>query len=185
MSERIITLYFLRDESAIKETEREYGRLIRQISSNILNSAQDVEECISDTYLQVWNTIPPNKPASLKAYVCKIARNLSLNRLKYLHARQRHSGQIDLILDELSEVIPSSEDVQSKVEGIILGEQINEFLKEQSETNRVIFIKRYWLFMPPSEIARDMHLSLTKVTTSLYRTRMRLRKYLEEKEYVT
>lgn len=184
MSERIIELYFERDEQAIKETDIEYGKLIRRISRNLLNSDRDVEECVSDTYLQVWNTVPPNRPESLKAYVCKIARNLSLNRLKYQRAEKRYSGQIDTILDELSEIIPSNEDVEAQIEGKALFADINEFLRSQSETNRIIFIKRYWLFMTPNEIAEDMHVSLTKVTSSLHRTRQRLKNYLEEKEYV-
>lgn len=184
MNERIIELYLNRDESAIKETEAEYGKLLRQISMNILNNEQDAQECISDTYLQVWNTIPPNRPESLKAYVCRIARNLSLNKLKYLRAEKRYSGQVDAVLDELCELIPSKEDVEAQVEGLALSEYINEFLRSQSETTRIIFIKRYWLFMQPSEIARDMHVSVTKVTTSLHRTRQRLKKYLEEKEKI-
>lgn len=184
MSKRIIELYFERDERAIEETEIEYGKLIRQLSRSLLNSDRDVEECINDTYLQVWNTIPPNRPDSLKAYICKIARNLSLNRLKYLHAEKRYSGQIDTILDELNEIIPSNENVEEAVERSALSEHINEFLRAQSETNRIIFIKRYWLFMPANEIAKDMHISLTKVTSSLHRTRQRLKNHLEEKEYI-
>lgn len=183
MSERITELYFMRDERAIEETDKEYGKLLRQISLNLLNNTQDAEECVSDTYLQTWNTIPPNRPVSLKAYICKIIRNISINKLKYISAEKRSSGQIDIILDELSELIPSSENIEASIEGKALGEYVNEFLKKQNHEIRMIFLKRYWLFMSPSEIANDMHISLTKVTTSLYRTRLKLKKYLSEEGY--
>ncbi|MBQ8624356.1 MAG: sigma-70 family RNA polymerase sigma factor [Oscillospiraceae bacterium] len=184
MSKRILELYFQRSEDAINATDSEYGKLLRQISFNILRNQLDVEECVSDTYLQMWNTIPPNRPESLKAYACKIIRNLSINRLKYLNSEKRSSQEFIGILDELSEAIPSGEDIEAKVEGIALGEEINNFLKQQNKETRIIFIKRYWLFMSTAEISADMRISQTKITSSLHRTRQKLKKHLTEKEYV-
>lgn len=182
MNTKITELYFARDEQAIDETRREYGKLLSGIVSGILPQAQDAEECLNDTYLQLWNTIPPTKPTSLRAYACKIARNLALNKLKYISAEKRGS-QLDVVLDELSEVISAQDDVEAQVDSRELGMLISEFLREQPSDNRIIFIKRYWQMMPCNEIAKDLGYSRTKVNSSLHRTRARLRKFLNERGY--
>lgn len=182
MNTKITELYFARNQQAIDETKREYGKLLSGIVSGILPQEQDVEECLNDTYLQLWNTIPPTHPESIRAYACKIARNLALNKLKYITAMKRGS-QFDVVLDELSEVIPADTDVQSQVDSRELGRLISKFLRQQPSDNRIIFIKRYWQFMPSNEIAKDLGYSRTKVNSSLHRTRARLRQFLNERGY--
>lgn len=182
MSTKITELYFARDEQAISQTKSEYGKLLAGIVAGILPQVQDAEECLNDTYLQLWNTIPPTKPTSLRAYACKIARNLALNKLKYISAEKRGS-QLDAVLDELSEVIPSQDDVEAEIDKRELGRLISEFLHGQTKDNRIIFIKRYWQVMPCNEIAKEMGYSRTKIGSSLHRTRAHLRRYLNERGY--
>ncbi|MBQ8623612.1 MAG: sigma-70 family RNA polymerase sigma factor [Oscillospiraceae bacterium] len=181
--EKIIELYFERNQSAIDETDKKYGKLIKNVSHNILNSLPDVEECVSDTYMKLWETIPPNKPARLISYACKIARNLSLNRLKHLKTGKRSAGSYDSALDELAQIIPSDADVEREVESTELSQIINKFLLSLSKDNRMIFVKRYWFFLSVQEIADDMAITESKVTVSLYRTRIKLKKYLIKEGY--
>ncbi|MBQ8623614.1 MAG: sigma-70 family RNA polymerase sigma factor [Oscillospiraceae bacterium] len=181
--EKIIELYFERNQSAIDETDKKYGKLIKNISRNILNSLPDVEECVSDTYMQLWNSIPPKEPPSLKTYACKIVRNLSINRLEFLCADKRGAGKSCEIIDELAEAIPSKENVEEKIELTALTEAINSFLSSISTEQRIIFVKRYWFLKSDEEISSELGVSLAKVRTSLSRTRKKLKVYLIKEGY--
>ncbi|MBQ9151281.1 MAG: sigma-70 family RNA polymerase sigma factor [Clostridia bacterium] len=173
----IVALYFARDEQAIRETDVKYGKACMQVSMNILDSRPDAEECVNDTYLKTWNSIPPTKPGSLCAFICRIARNLSLNRLRDLH-REKRNRELTLSLDELEACIPAAiEDANH------LADLLNDFLEGLDETNRVIFMGRYWYSYAIDDLATQMGLTQKAVYMRLHKTRERLRAYLGERGY--
>ena len=177
---RIIDMYFARDEDAISETRAKYGRLVYMIAFNILNSAPDSEECENDTYARAWNAIPPTRPKYFSAFLSKISRNLALNR--YKKRKNESSILCETILDELSEVIPDTEgDI---TEDIALREALNGFLGTLGGTQRKIFLMRYFYMRSVKDIAFDLGLTQTSVKVTLHRERLRLREYLESEGVV-
>ncbi len=176
---RIIELYQERNESAIQETEKKYGKLCFGISKNILGDILDAEECVNDTYLSVWNAIPPAEPKNLMAFVAKIARNLSLKRLEYMRAQKR-SGFEPVEISELAEIL-SDEDCATGYSEEDLGKIINDFLKEEKEDARNVFMRKYWFFDSVEEIAKRYSFSESKVKSMLFHTRNKLKKYLKDK----
>lgn len=176
----IIELYTVRNENAVTQTDLKYGRYCRYIAFNILKNDEDSEECVNDTYLRAWNSIPPKHPENLKTYLGKITRNLSLNRFEKLSSKKRGSGQIPLILDELSECIPDSQNTETAVEDTIVTEIINRFLDGLSPETRKIFVRRYWYMSTVRDIANDYGFTQSKVTVTLFRTREKLKKGLEK-----
>ena len=139
----IVALFFKRDERALKETEDKYGKLCRSVSLRVLNDSRDAEECVSDAYLSVWNRIPPDKPRSLCAYLCRIVRNISVSRLRADTAEKRGGGEGALLLDELEECLSdrSAEDRYIESETVAA---INGFLKKLPKKQRDIFVLRYY-----------------------------------------
>lgn len=178
----IIKLYFDRSERAIEETNRAYGRYCRYISFEILRDNEDCEEIVNDTYLKTWESIPPKNPPSLKNFLGKIVRTLSINRLEYNNAQKRGGGQLDAVLEELQGCIPSHDEKDE--DGELIRGVINDFLRSLPEEKRKIFVRRYWYMSPISEIADDFDMSEGKVKMILMRERKNLRKLLE-KEGVT
>ena len=176
---KIISLFYERSEQAIAELERKYGAAVRKTAANILSSRQDVEECANDTYLGVWNSIPPQKPNSLMAYVCKIARNLAAWKYHHNTAIKRN-GQYDLVLDELEECIPSRVNVETEYEEKELSAAIVRFLDTLSYEDRFCFLRRYWYADAVSDIAAMTHSSSHRISVRLFRTRERLHRYLKE-----
>lgn len=176
----IIEMYFGRDERALRETSERFGGLCFRIAYNILGSREDAEESVNDAYLAVWNAIPPAKPDSLRAFVCRIARNQALKRLEYNTAKKRLPGAL-VPFSELEELLPSygSPDVSAEELGALIG----EFLKAQSADARCVFVRRYWFFDTVSEIARKYSFSESKVKTLLSRTRNRLKSFLNKEGY--
>lgn len=180
MSDReIIALYFARAECAIEETDRIYGRYCRNISFEILRDIQDSEEIVNDTYLKTWNSIPPKDPPSLKNFLGRIVRGLSINRLEYNNAQKRGGGQLDAVLSELEGCIPSYDEQYE--DGEQIRQIIDSFLRSLSPEKRRIFIRRYWYMSPLSDIADDMGVSDGKIKMILMRLRRELKKQLEEK----
>lgn len=175
----IIALFFERSEQAIAELMRKYGTAIRSVVSNILRDAQDVEECSNDTYLQVWNQIPPTRPQYLGAYVCRIARNLSLKRHESNTAKKRNS-HYDVALDELEETIPALSTVESLYDAKELTGYLNRFLKEQSREDRYLFMRRYWYGDGVSTIAKALRISPHTASVRLFRLRQKLQEYLQK-----
>ena len=173
----IIDLYFARNEQAIAETDKRYGKVCMQVSMNILDSRPDAEECVSDTYLKAWNSSPPTKPASLCAFVCRITRNLSLNRLRDLR-REKRNREITLSLDELEPCIPAAMEDAGELSALL-----NGFLEGLDETNRVIFMGRYWYSYSIDDLAERMGLTEKAVYMRLHKTRERLRAYLSKRGY--
>ena len=148
----IISLFYERSEQAIAELERKYGAAVRKTASNFLSSRQDVEECANDTYLGVWNSIPPQNPDSLIAYVCSIARKLALWKY-HSNTAQKRNSQYDLVLDELEECIPAACSVETDYEEKELSAAIVRFLDTLSYEDRFCFVRRYWYGDALSEIA--------------------------------
>lgn len=180
-SNKIIQLFFDRDEAAIAAVSEKYGAYCSTIALNILTSREDSEECVNDAFLKAWELIPPNRPERLSAFLGKLTRNLAINRLKYRSAEKRGSCQTDVILDELSEVIPSDSSVELEQERKELMTEINRFLKKLPLQKRNIFICRYWYCDSVKEIAASNGLSENNVSVILNRTRKKLKQHLEKK----
>ena len=176
----IIDLYFARNEQAIAETQKSYGKVCMQVSMNILDSRPDAEECVSDTYLHTWNSIPPTKPDSLCAFVCRITRNLSINRHRALHSEKRDKD-LEVPLTELESCFPAPEDLPNGGGGLV--ELLNEFLEKQNKMDRVVFVQRYWYSLTAAQIAEEHKMSENAVWVRLHRTRERLRAFLIERGY--
>ena len=180
----IIALFFFRDEKAITESDNKYGHYCRTISFNVLNDRQDADECTNDTYLQAWNTIPPTKPESLKAYLGKIVRNISLNKLKAKQTQKRKSDEFSAAYDELENVLTSNQTIDEHIDEIHLRELIEKFLDKQTKENRKIFIARYWYFESVREISTKLGITESKTKMSLMRMRNSLRSFLEQEGVV-
>lgn len=178
----IIDLFFARSELAIQALAAKYEKLLYKISYQILHNEEDVAECLNDTYFGVWNTIPPTSPNPLSAFVCKIARNISLKKYRANTAIKRNAS-MELSLEELEPVIPtpSAEEEWSALE---LGRTINAFLKTLDVENRVLFVRRYWFADSVVEIARDLKMSENLASVRLGRIRRKLKKYLEQEGYI-
>ena len=175
--QEIISLYFDRDEQAIAETDKRYGKTCMQVSMSILNSHPDAEECVNDTYLKTWNAIPPAKPHSLCAFLCRIVRNLSINRLEELTAAKRNRD-LTVSFEELEACIPLPDEKSPE-----LAELLESFLRKEGETDRVLFVGRYWFACSVEELARRTGLTRRAVHMRIFRTRERLRAYLTERGY--
>ena len=172
----IIELYFARDEQAIKETDAKYGRLCHRIAYNILNSYEDSEECVNDTYIGVWNAIPPTRPSNFTAFVCRITRNLSLKRIEAM-ARQKRSQATLVSLEELAEVLPD-EHIAIGISDEDIGKAINDFLRNEKDDVRNVFIRKYYFFDSIDEIAKRYGFTKSKVKNMLYHTRNKLKDHL-------
>ena len=174
---RIIDLYFARDERALSETSSKYGKLLDYVSYRILRSTADVEECVNDTYMKAWESMPPKRPNYLSAFLAKITRNLSINRYLKNKARQQIM-YTDSIFDEIAECVPDS--VEHTADDIALKDAINGFLESLSKKHRVIFVKRYFYMMSIKEISAETDTTVSNVKVSLMRTRESFKLYLEK-----
>lgn len=180
----IITLYFSRSERAIVETDIKYGHYCKKIAQNILNDMRDTEECVNDTYLQVWNVIPPARPYHFSAFLGKITRNLSINRLKLKKTQKRGGGQYELVYEELTSLVSSSASIEDALDEKYLLELINNYLGSISLEKRMIFVGRYWYMDSISDIASKLKISESKVKMTLHRTRDGLKQFLEKEGIV-
>lgn len=178
----IVALYFQRSDQAIMETSRKYGAYCRSIAGNILQNDADADECVNDAYLGAWNSIPPNSPANLATYLGKLTRRISLQRWRANRSLKRGGGETALALDELEECIPSSYTVEKELEQKELAAALNRFLATLKETERAVFLCRYWYIASIDQIAAAFHFSSAKVKSMLYRTRQKLQRYLYEEE---
>lgn len=177
---KIVELYFKRDENAIRQTQRKFGKRIINISKSITGSAFTAEEVENDTYLRAWENIPPTDPTTyLFAFLARIARNLSISVCRERSALKRNAVLVELS-DEMAECLPSGCSVEQDTEANLVMELINEFLFSKSEDKRNIFMRRYWYLDPVSDIAKRFGLSESNVKTTLYRLRNELREYLSE-----
>lgn len=171
----IISLLFARAESALDALARRFGAGLLRMARQILPSPQDAEEAVNDTYLAIWNAIPPASPDPLTPYVYRVGRNVALNRLRRCSARKRSAYEISL--DELSEVIPG-DSLEDIVDARTLGRAIDAFLCRQNRINRVIFLRRYWFGDAVKDIAHQLGMKESAVSVRLLRTRQKLKEYL-------
>ena len=175
---RIIELYFAREETAVKKTAEKFGKYCYTIAYNILHNSEDSEECVNDTYLRAWNSIPPHKPNRLSAYLGKITRNLALNKYEKYTAAKRGGGLLPLALEELGGCVPES-GTRTASNDYLTG-ILNRFLQGLKKEERIIFIRRYWYLSPVKEIAKDLGFGESRVKMSLLRTRKALKELLEQ-----
>ncbi len=175
----IIDLFFARSEKALAELDGKYGKLCHTLSLNILNNRQDAEECVNDAYLGIWNAIPPARPDPLRAYVCKVVRNVSL-KLYHRRGAEKRNSVYDVALRELEDCLPAPDTVEA--EGRELTRAIEGFLDSLREENRIIFLRRYWFSDSYAEIAARTGIPEKSVSMRLVRIRKQLKRYLTERE---
>jgi RNA polymerase sigma-70 factor (ECF subfamily) len=177
--EKILDLYFARNQRAINETQDKYGTFCGSIAKRILRNPEDAEECVNDTWYRAWNAIPPARPTRFSAYLAKITRNLSLNLLTRENAKKRGSDTYEACAEELEEALPARDgNVEETVDAVALGKIVSGFLREQNETARRVFVQRYFYFETVEKIAADSQLSESGVRMSLLRSRKALRDVL-------
>ena len=174
----IVDLYWSREERAIKETDRKYGRMLYILSDRILRSPEDAEECLNDAYVSAWNSMPSNRPTYLGSYIAKINRNLSLNRYERDLAQKRGGN---VVITELSDCIPG-EDPEEMLRGEEIRRILNRFLEGIDKEKRVVFVKRYFFSESLAEISAATGLSEGKIKSILFRLRQRLKQELKEVE---
>jgi RNA polymerase sigma-70 factor (ECF subfamily) len=177
---KIVQLYWDRDENAISESDRKYGRMLNSLSYSLLSSREDAEECVNDTYIDAWNAMPDARPTYLGAFLSKITRRISIDRYRAAHTERR--GGIENLCDELTECIPDSTNLNSEFENGMLRDAINEFLYSCDKEKRAIFILRYFYSKSIEEIGFRLGIGESKVKTTLFRLRGELKKRLEEQE---
>ncbi len=177
---KIIELFFCRDEKAIHETAGKYGDFIRRIAFNITGLKEDAEECENDTYLKLWNSIPPDCPEYFKAYIGKITRNTALSLYRKNTAKKRYGG-VYVLLSELEECIPSSVSVEDELDAKYLSSVITNWLYTLTEENRAVFIKRYWHGESVKDIAGELGIKPAKLSSLLFSLRSGLKNELTEK----
>lgn len=178
--QNILELYFKRDGNAIYETDLKYGNYCYTVAYNILSDNEDSEESVNDTYLETWNRIPPTRPNSLKAYLGKICRHISISRFRHNTARKRGRNEVNLCIDELADCIPAGLDLQREVEAKELITFLNKFLFNLPERERNIFTARYWYVFTTKEISQAFAVNENTVKTILRRTRKTLLDAMEK-----
>lgn len=179
---KIVDLYFARDERAISETSDKYGALCFCVANNVLNDRENANECVNDTYLGVWNAIPPTRPNCFKAFVLKICRRLSIKRLRYETAQKRASGAV-VPLSELEEVLPANGADPAEVSVNSIAACVSSFLRSEKKGSRDMFVRRYFFFDPISEIADQFGINENTVKSTLRRMRVRLKRHLDKEGF--
>lgn len=178
----IVELFWQRSEDAIKNTDEKYGKYLTKIAMNVLGHHEEAEECVNDTYFSAWKQMPPDRPQKLSAYLGRITRCLALNRYDYLTAQKRNA-EFTLQLSELEECLTGKASVEAQYEAGEVAAAISAFLRAQNADIRNIFIRRYWFSDSIADISECFSMSESKVKSLLFRTRNRLRKYLESEGY--
>ena len=181
--EAIVSLYWDRDERAIRETEEKYDRYLTKIAYNILNDREDSRESVNDTYLAAWDSIPPHRPGVLSAYLAKLTRRISIDRFRYRTRDKRMGSEYAVSLSELGDCVSGGNTTEEIVNVKLLADSIGIFLRLQSREARTTFIARYYFLDSVKEIARSTGMSESKVKSLLHRTRVALKKYLEEEGF--
>lgn len=179
---RIVELYWLRDESAIAETANKYGSFCNKIAKNILTVKEDVEECVNDVYHKAWDSIPPQRPEKLGAWLGKVVRNTAINIWNSNHAQRRYAG-ITKLLDELEDCIPSTHSVESSAGEGELTAVINSWLMSLDSCDRVLFMRRYWYGEPLKTLEHEYGMTHGKMAKRMFLLRTRLREAIEKEGY--
>lgn len=179
----IVNLYWQRSERAIEESDKKYGKYCFAIAFGVLGDGGEADESVNDTWFAGWNSMPPKRPDSLKAYFGKLCRHISISRLRKRKSLKRGGGEAAIAIEELEECIPASFDVQQRLELRELEEQLNTFLSVLKENERNIFVARYWYALSVSDIALKFQMKENSVKTSLFRSRKKLSDFLEREGY--
>lgn len=179
--EEIIKMFFDRKEEAIKFASNKYGALCSTVSYNILRSSEDAKECVNDAMYKAWETIPPNNPKKLSAYLAKITRNIALDRYRFFHRKKREA--FAEILEESEDIYISAASVEQQADSRALSEAISSFLRRLTSKNRKIFLCRYWLCESAEAIAAKFGVKTGAVYTSLSRTRSDLKEFLKKEGF--
>ena len=182
--EKIVDLYWNRDPQAIEQSEEKYGHYCFTVAQNVLGDYEDSRECVNDTWLAAWNRIPPARPVVLRMFLVKLARRISVNRLKANRAGKRGGGELPMVLEELSECLPDKGTVEDEILGRELGACINRFVRGLPEREADIFCRRYFFTESLAEITAGFGLTKNHVSVILNRTRSRLKNYLREEGYI-
>lgn len=177
---KIIDLFFERSEQAIIELSKKYGKVCMKISMNVLNDVQDAEECVNDSYLGAWNTIPPERPNPLLSYVCRIVRNISINRYKQKTATKRNSAY-DLCIHELENCLCSPGSIDDSIEEAMLSSYLDEFIGGLDTVNQMIFVRRFWYMDSYKDIAKASRLKDGNIRVRVARMKSELKLFLEQK----
>lgn len=175
--QKIIEMLFARSEAALKHLQSKFDKYCHTIAYNVLGNDFDAQECVNDTYMRVWDSIPPNRPKNLSVYIGRIARNVSINRKKKNYAQKRNSSA-DLVVDELEEII--ADESRDFTDNIFIKQAINSFLEKLSTKDRRIFIQRYWYAYSVKEISDALGKDENYVNVKLFRLRADLKKHLEK-----
>jgi RNA polymerase sigma-70 factor (ECF subfamily) len=177
--EKILDLYFERDESAIQATAQKYGAYCRAIAMGILHNREDSLECVNDTYLRAWEAIPPKRPTVFRVYLGKITRNLSLDKHRWLNAAKRGGSTVTALYGELKECLPSPNTVETESEAGYITQTIDASLRRMNQEMRLVFMRRYWHADSIETIAGRYHMTVGKVKSMLFRARKKLKADLE------
>ncbi|MBR2902046.1 MAG: RNA polymerase sigma factor [Clostridia bacterium] len=181
--EFIVNLYWNRDEDAIKRTEEKYDGYLNKVSFNILADLEDCRECVNDTYLATWNSIPPHRPNNLLTYLGKIVRQISIDVFRKKNAQKRYASEYASSLEELGELFSSNDNLETIAGGKELIDSINRFLNGVSKEKRRLFVGRYFYFDSIKEVAGYCGVSETKAKSTLFRVRQQLKEFLREEGF--
>ncbi len=181
---QIVDLYWQRNEEAIQETEKKYGRYLLRIAYNVLFDAEDSKESVNDTYMRAWHSMPPNKPGILSTYLGRMTRQLSIDTYRKKHSEKRRCSEYAVSLSELAECVSNEETPEQEVELQILADAISTYLRTLSKETRNIFVCRYYFMDSIREISFYSGNSESKIKSMLYRTRIGLKNYLEKEGFI-
>lgn len=176
----IVEMYWQRSEKAVEAVAEKYGKYCKSIAAGILKSEEDTQECVNDTYVRLWNAIPPASPQNLKAFIARTVRNIAVNMCEKMNAEKRGGGVYSVALEELEECIPSAENTENAADAEFLSQLLDDFLEKMKPEARSIFVRRYWCFNSIGEIADSFGVSESKVKMSLLRSRKSLKDFLEK-----
>lgn len=182
--EAIVSLYWQRNESAIRETERKYDRYLTKIAMNILADREDSRESVNDSYLAAWNSMPPHRPGVLSTYLGKITRRISIDRFRYRTREKRRQSEYEISLGELGDCVSGGNTTEEAVNGKLLADAIGIWLRLQPEENRNLFLCRYYFLDSLQEVAKHCGITESKCKTVLFRMRKSLKEYLEKEGFV-
>ncbi len=180
--EKIVDLLYVHDENGLSEVKDKYEALLNSLAYGILRNQEDSLECVNDTYLKIWEVIPPNKPSFLKAFICKIVRQISIDKYRYNHRDMRDNSK-NVMLSDLDYEISDNTSVEDKVSERELSNKINDFLNDLDVESQVLFIRKYFLFEDSKSLSERFDISENNINVKLFRVKKNLKKYLEKEGY--